>query len=64
MALVKKQAACIVPDKEAVEKVFPEIDHLLAQPEMMERMRQNMLQLGISDSAIRVADEIINVIKK
>lgn len=64
MALVDKQAACIVPDKDAVEQVFPEIDHLLAQPEMMERMRQNMLQLGISDSAIRVADEIINVIKK
>ncbi len=64
MALVKKQAACIVPDKEAVERVFPEIDHLLAQPETMERMRQNMLHLGISDSASRVAEELINIIKK
>ena len=41
-----------------------EIDHLLAQPETMERMRQNMLHLGISDSASRVAEELINIIKK
>ncbi len=64
MALVEKDAAAIVRDDEAVRGVFPTVEKLLADPQRMERMRLNMMKLGVADSADRIVDEILDVVKK
>lgn len=62
MALVGKQAARMIPDRDAVNKVFPVVEELLADPEQLAEMERNILSLGIGDSADRVVNEIIEVI--
>ncbi len=64
MALVEKDAAAMVRDDEAVHSVFPAVEKLLADPQWMERMRLNMMKLGVEDSAERIVDEILDVVKR
>ena len=64
MALVSKDAAMMIRDADAVTDVFPAIETLLADPDKLLRMSQNMLSLGIADSADRIVDEILNVVGK
>lgn len=64
MALVEKDAAAMVRDDEAVHGVFPAVEKLLADPQRMERMRLNMMKLGVEDSAERIVDEILDVVKR
>ena len=64
MALVNRGAALMVPDVEAVDRVIPEVAALLEDGERMSRLRENILAMGIADSADRVADEIIKLVEK
>lgn len=59
MALVRKDAALLVPDSEAVTALFPVVDQLLADPARMQRMAANIKALGIADSADRIVDELL-----
>lgn len=59
MALVRKDAALLVPDSEAVTVLFPVVDQLLADPARMQRMAANIKALGIADSADRIVDELL-----
>lgn len=63
MALVRKDAALLVPDSEAVTALFPVVDQLLADPARMQRMAANIKALGIADSADRVVDELLAVVQ-
>lgn len=62
MALVDKDAAVMIPDAQAMEKVIPEAMRLLADPVRMRDLAHNMKTLGMTDSADRIADLIIELI--
>ena len=62
MALVGKQAARMIPDRDAVNGVFPVVEELLADPMQLAEMERNILTLGIGDSADRVVDEVMDVV--
>ncbi len=64
MALVRKDAALLVPDSEAVTALFPVVEQLLADPARMQRMAANIKALGIADSADRIVDELLAVVKE
>ena len=57
-ALSSVGAAGLIPDHEAVERVIPEAIALAADAEKLGVMRNNILSLGIPDSAERVVREI------
>lgn len=63
MALVRKDAALLVPDSQAVTALFPVVDQLLADPARMQRMAANIKALGIADSADRIVDELLAVVQ-
>ncbi|MBQ5808034.1 MAG: UDP-N-acetylglucosamine--N-acetylmuramyl-(pentapeptide) pyrophosphoryl-undecaprenol N-acetylglucosamine transferase, partial [Tidjanibacter sp.] len=63
MALVRKGAAEIVADKEAVERVFAVAEELVANPEKLAELSHNIRTLAIDDSADRVARFAIDIIK-
>lgn len=63
MALVNKGAALMAPDTEAVEKVVPMAEALLADTARCQELARNIRSLAIIDSADRVADEVIKLIE-
>ena len=64
MALVGKQAARMIPDRDAVNGVFPVVEELLADPKQLAEMERNILTLGIGDSADRVVNEVMDVVNE
>ena len=64
MALVRKDAALLVKDIECGEKLLPAILDLLADKPRQEAMRKNILTLAQTDSAARIADEVIRIAKE
>ena len=62
-ALADKEAAMLIADDKAVDEVIPAAQALINNREKRETMIRNIRMLGISDSADRVADEIIKLIK-
>lgn len=64
MALADRGAALVVPDREAVARVFSEAGRLLADDAVRSEMEKNIRALAVADSADRVADEILKVVKR
>lgn len=64
MALVEKDAAVMVRDADAVDGVLPEVAALLGNPLRMQELACNMKKLGVSRSADRIADLIIELAEK
>jgi len=58
-ALVERSAAMMVADAAAVEQAIPLARKLLSDPEQMKVLSANIRAMAISDSADRVADEIL-----
>ena len=54
----------VVPDREAVARVFSEVGRLLADDAVRSEMEKNIRALAVADSADRVADEILKVVKR
>ena len=63
MALVNKNAAIMIKDSEAVEKLADEALTLIHDDEKLTDLRKNIAKLAEPDSANRIADEIIKLIK-
>ncbi len=61
MALVAKNAAVMVRDADAVERVMAEAAALLDNVERMQQLSDNIKNLGMPDSADRIADMIIEL---
>ncbi len=57
-ALVDKDAALMVSDKEAIERGMPVALELLADKERMALLRENVARLGVKDAADRVVRQI------
>lgn len=57
MALVRKDAAMLVKDSEAPEKLMQTATSLLADPEKIRSMEMNISKLALADAAKTIADE-------
>ena len=64
MALVNKEAAILVKDSDAKEKLVGAALELLQQPEKMERLSENIKALAENDSAGRIAEQVLQLLKR
>jgi UDP-N-acetylglucosamine--N-acetylmuramyl-(pentapeptide) pyrophosphoryl-undecaprenol N-acetylglucosamine transferase len=63
MALVNRNAAVLVRDADAAEQLVPEAIRLLNDPQQLQTLHTNILQLAQKDSAKRIAEEVIRLAK-
>jgi UDP-N-acetylglucosamine--N-acetylmuramyl-(pentapeptide) pyrophosphoryl-undecaprenol N-acetylglucosamine transferase len=63
LALVRKDAAIMIKDAQAVEKLIPEALNLISDDTKLKSLAENIEKLAQKDSANRIADEIIKLIK-
>ena len=63
MALVNKEAAVLVRDAEAAEKLVPTALELIQNKERLASLHANILTLAQADSAKRIAEEVIKLAK-
>lgn len=61
MALVNKEAAVLVRDVEAAEKLIPTALELIQNKKRLEQLHTNVLQLAQTDSAKRIAEEVMKL---
>ena len=64
MALVNKDAAVLVRDAEAAEKLIATALELLNDPKRLKTLQTNVLKLAQKDSAKRIAEEVIALAMK
>ena len=64
MALVNKNAAVLVKDKEAKELLISTALSLIQDDQQLQLLHQNILTLALPDSALRIAEEVIKLAKK
>jgi len=64
MALVKKEAAILIKDGEAIEKMIPETLRLLSAEKKMAALSKNILKLAEKNSAERIVQEVSNLLSK
>ena len=64
MALVRKDAAVLVKDCEAAEKLIPTALELIKDDARLETLHTNVLTLAQRDSAKRIAEEVIALAKQ
>lgn len=63
MALVNKNAAVLVKDKEAKEQLISTALSLIQDDQQLQLLHQNILTLALPDSALRIAEEVIKLAK-
>ena len=63
LALVNKNAAVMVRDSEAIEKLVPAALDLILNDKQMTDLSKNIVLLAQKDSANRIVDEVFNIIK-
>ena len=63
MALVKRDAALLVRDAEAVEKLMPAALELLKDPARIAALEENAGKMALPDAAGKIADEIYSLVK-
>lgn len=63
-ALVEREAALLVPDREAMERLGSTVLGLMEDTEKKKRLSENLKKLAIKDSAERIADEILKLVKE
>ena len=62
MALVRKDAAMIVKDSEAMEKMIPTALELLKDPDKIKSLEENAGKLALPDAAERIAEEVYKLV--
>lgn len=63
MALVKRDAALLIRDAEAVEKMMPSALELLKDPARIAALEENAGKMALPDAAGKIADEIYSLVK-
>jgi UDP-N-acetylglucosamine--N-acetylmuramyl-(pentapeptide) pyrophosphoryl-undecaprenol N-acetylglucosamine transferase len=63
-ALVEKQAARMIPDSQASERLVDEMLRLLENKEEQQVLSKQIKQLGIADAAERIASEVLKIVKQ
>lgn len=64
MALVNKDAAILIRDNEAVEKLVPMALETIQDRNKLDALSANILKMAQLDSANRIVDEVMKLIKK
>ncbi len=64
MALVNKDAAVLVKDVEAAERLIPTALELIKDEKRLQALHENILQLAQKDSAKRIAEEVMKLAKR
>ena len=64
MALVSRDAALLVRDAEAAEKLLPTALELVHDPDRISRIAENVAPLARLDAAQTIADEIYKLAEK
>ena len=64
MALVNKQAAVLVKDKDAQTQLISTALDLLKDTEQLKQLKQNILKLALPDSAKLIAEEVMRLAQK
>ena len=64
MALVNKDAAVLVRDAEAADKLIPTALELIQDEKRLEQLHTNVLKLAQADSAKRIAEEVIKLARR
>lgn len=64
LALVNKNAAIMVKDAEAVQKLIPKTLELINDDNELKKLADNIVLLAQKDSANRIADEVFKIIRK
>ena len=64
MALVNKDAALIVRDGEAEEKLMAEACALIENPEKIALLETNISKLALRDAAMTIADEVYKIVNR
>ena len=62
MALVRKDAAIMVKDSEACEKLMSQACELLADPDRIRNMEKNIAALAKADAAMTIAEEVYRIL--
>ena len=62
MALVKREAAELIKDSEAREKLIPKAFDLISKPEQIKKMSENILGMAITGSAARIGNEVCKIL--
>ena len=63
-ALADRDAAVMIPDAEAAEKLWPEIERLAADAHLRKSLEDNILKMALADSDERIADHIDEIISR
>ena len=63
MALVRKEAAIMVKDIEAEEKLMAEACSLIEDKERIALMEENIAKLALRDAAMTIADEVYRIVR-
>ena len=63
MALVRKDAAMIVKDSEAMEKMIPTALELLKNPARIAALEENAGKMALPDAAGKIAEEVYKLVK-
>jgi UDP-N-acetylglucosamine--N-acetylmuramyl-(pentapeptide) pyrophosphoryl-undecaprenol N-acetylglucosamine transferase len=64
MALVHKDAAVLVKDSEATEKLIPTALELIRDDNRLQALHTNVLTLAQRDSAKRIAEEVMKLARR
>ncbi len=62
MALVNRNAAMIVKDADAMEKMIPTAMELLANPQRIAALEENAGKMALPDAAQKIADEVYKLV--
>jgi UDP-N-acetylglucosamine--N-acetylmuramyl-(pentapeptide) pyrophosphoryl-undecaprenol N-acetylglucosamine transferase len=63
LALVKKEAAIMIKDIESNEKLIPAALNLISDEQKLRNLSENILKLAEKNSADRIADEVVKLLK-
>ncbi len=62
MALVRKDAAMIVKDSEALDKMIPTALELLKDPDKIKTLEENAGKMALPDAAMKIAEEVYKLV--
>ena len=63
MALVDKEAAILVSDNDSMRELVPTAIDIIRDEEQLKTLSENILKMALPDSANRIVDEIIKLVK-
>jgi UDP-N-acetylglucosamine--N-acetylmuramyl-(pentapeptide) pyrophosphoryl-undecaprenol N-acetylglucosamine transferase len=61
--IVEKNAALVMEDKDALEKLIPEVFELLNNNELQNKLKQNISKLGVLNADEIIANQILDILK-